>query len=130
MSLYYEAATILENADNVGGSLTSRIYGKKGLKSKPTAIYALVTEATKWSAVLKDVVEKSGILKLEKKVSRTFLHLVRTLLSTDPSLRVLVSVSSSILPLCIFSIFFIFFILDSNMPLSFSVKNTISRSVF
>ncbi|KAF9639143.1 hypothetical protein BFW01_g10040 [Lasiodiplodia theobromae] len=69
MSLYYEAATILENADNVGGSLTSRIYGKKGLKSKPTAIYALVTEATKWSAVLKDVVEKSGILKLEKKLT-------------------------------------------------------------
>ncbi|KAK0609291.1 putative 28S rRNA (cytosine-C(5))-methyltransferase, partial [Lasiodiplodia hormozganensis] len=68
MSLYYEAATILENADNVGGSLTSRIYGKKGLKSKPTAIYALVTEATKWSAVLKDVVENSGILKLEKKL--------------------------------------------------------------
>lgn len=76
MSLYYEAATILENADNVGGSLTSRIYGKKGLKSKPTAIYALVTEATKWSAVLKDVVENSGILKLEKKVGYAFLRLV------------------------------------------------------
>ncbi|GME28658.1 putative methyltransferase [Neofusicoccum parvum] len=69
MSLYYEAASILQNADNVGGSLTSRIYGKKGLKSKPTAIYALVTESTKWSAVLKDVVENSGILKLEKKLT-------------------------------------------------------------
>ncbi|KAL1637805.1 hypothetical protein SLS56_000360 [Neofusicoccum ribis] len=69
MSLYYEAASILQNADNVGGSLTSRIYGKKGLKSKPTAIYALVTESTKWSAVLKDVVEKGGILKLEKKLT-------------------------------------------------------------
>ncbi|OMP82754.1 putative methyltransferase [Diplodia seriata] len=69
MSLYYEAAALLENADNTGGSLTSRIYGKKGLKSKPTAIYALVTEATKWSAVLKHVVEISGILKLEKKLT-------------------------------------------------------------
>ncbi|KAL1632753.1 hypothetical protein SLS58_011349, partial [Diplodia intermedia] len=69
MSLYYEAAAILENADNTGGSLTSRIYGKKGLKSKPAAIYALVTEATKWSAVLKHVVEISGILKLEKKLT-------------------------------------------------------------
>lgn len=69
MSLYYEAASILQNQDNVGGSLTSRIYGKKGLKSKPTAIYALVSESTKWSAVLKDVVENSGILKLEKKLT-------------------------------------------------------------
>ncbi|OJD30758.1 nol1 nop2 sun family protein [Diplodia corticola] len=69
MSLYYEAAAILENAEKTGGSLTSRIYGKKGLKSKPTAIYALVTEATKWSAVLKDVVENSGTLKLEKKLT-------------------------------------------------------------
>lgn len=68
MSLYYEAASILQNEENTGGSLTSRIYGKKGLKSKPTAIYALLTEATKWSTVLTDVVEKSGILKLEKKV--------------------------------------------------------------
>ena len=68
MSLYYEAVAFLENADNVGGSLTSRIYGKKGLKSRPAAIYALITEATKWSAALKDVVERSHVLKLEKKV--------------------------------------------------------------
>ncbi|EKG12577.1 hypothetical protein MPH_10242 [Macrophomina phaseolina MS6] len=75
MSLYYEAAGILQNQDNAGGSLTSRIYGKKGLKSKPAAIYALVTESTKWSAVLKDVVENSGILKLEKKVDALAFHL-------------------------------------------------------
>lgn len=121
MSLYYEAATILENADNVGGSLTSRIYGKKGLKSKPTAIYALVTEATKWSAVLKDVVEKSGILKLEKKVGRTFLHLVRTLPSIDPSFCVLVPVFFSI-PLYFCPSFFFLCALDSNMPLHRSLR--------
>ena len=68
MSLYYEAADILCNADKAGGSLKSRIYGKKDLKSSPANVYALVSEATKWSAVLKDVVEKSGVLREEKKV--------------------------------------------------------------
>jgi putative methyltransferase len=70
MSLYYEAADILSNAEKAGGSLKSRIYGKKGLKSSPANVYALVSEATKWSAVLKDVVEKSGLLKEEKKVQK------------------------------------------------------------
>ncbi|KAF2143475.1 uncharacterized protein K452DRAFT_269027 [Aplosporella prunicola CBS 121167] len=79
MSLYYEAAAFLENADNVGGSLTSRIYGKKGLKSRPAAIYALITEATKWSAALKDVVERSDVLKLERKLT----PLLATLLTHD-----------------------------------------------
>jgi putative methyltransferase len=68
MSLYYEAADILSNSDKTGGSLKSRTYGKKDLKSSPANVYALVSEATKWSAVLKDVVEKAGVLKEEKKV--------------------------------------------------------------
>lgn len=71
MSLYYEAAAILANAENIGGSLKSRIYGKKNLKSSPAHLYALISETTKWSAVLKEVVEKSGILKEERKVSQT-----------------------------------------------------------
>ena len=68
MSLYYEAAGLIENPDKKGGSLKSRVFGSKTLKSNKAAIFALVTESTKWSPVLKDVVEKSGILKLEKKV--------------------------------------------------------------
>lgn len=68
MSLYYEAAAILANTESKGGSLKNRIFGKKDLKSSPGAIYALVAETTKWSVVLKEVIEKSGILKLEKKV--------------------------------------------------------------
>ena len=68
MSLYYEASAILANTESKGGSLKNRIFGKKDLKSPPGAIYALVAETSKWSVVLKDVIEKSGILKLEKKV--------------------------------------------------------------
>jgi hypothetical protein len=68
MSLYYEAAAVLANAENTGGSLTSRIFSKKGLKSSPGQIFALIAEASKWSLVLKDVVEKCGLLAAERKV--------------------------------------------------------------
>ncbi|OCL14341.1 S-adenosyl-L-methionine-dependent methyltransferase [Glonium stellatum] len=69
MSLYFEAASVLTNAENVGGSLKSRIYDKKDLKSTPAQLFALVTEASKWSGVLKEVVERSGILKEERKLT-------------------------------------------------------------
>lgn len=68
MSLYFEAAGILANSEAKGGSLKNRIFGKKDLKSSPGAVFALVIETTKWSAVLKEVVERSEILKYEKKV--------------------------------------------------------------
>ncbi|KAG9560797.1 S-adenosyl-L-methionine-dependent methyltransferase, partial [Aureobasidium melanogenum] len=71
MSLYYEASDILANAEAKGGSLKNRIFGKKDLKSSPGAIFALVAETTKWSSVLKEVIEKSDILKLEKKLTPT-----------------------------------------------------------
>ncbi|KAF2423805.1 S-adenosyl-L-methionine-dependent methyltransferase [Tothia fuscella] len=71
MSLYYEAAAILSNTEKVGGSLKSRIYSKKDLKSSPANIYALVSETSKWSAVLKEVVERSGILRIERKLDPT-----------------------------------------------------------
>ena len=69
MSLYYEAADLVANSGGEGGSLKSRVYGKKGLKSTPSHLYALIIESTKWSAVLKDVIERSGLLKLERKVT-------------------------------------------------------------
>lgn len=68
MSLYYEAAAILANTEKTGGSFTSRVFGKKDLKCKPGQIFALIAEASKWSVVLKDIVEKCGLLDAERKV--------------------------------------------------------------
>lgn len=68
MSLYYETATILENPDKLGGSFKARIFKKKDLKSKPGQIYALVAESSKWSRILKDVIETCQVLKEERKV--------------------------------------------------------------
>jgi putative methyltransferase len=70
MSLYYEAAAILANTEKTGGSLKSRIYTKKDLKSSPGQIFALIAETSKWSLVLKDVIEKCGLLAEERKVRR------------------------------------------------------------
>lgn len=66
MSLYFEAGPFLLQGQT--GSLKSRIFASKLNKSSPTQIYALVSEASKWSAVLKEVVENSGLLLAERKV--------------------------------------------------------------
>lgn len=69
MSLYHETAELLTSAPaNAGGSLKSRIFSKKDLKSPPAQIYALAIETCKWSPVLKDIVENSDVLRLERKV--------------------------------------------------------------
>jgi putative methyltransferase len=68
MSLYYEASSILSNEDNKGGSLKSRVFAAKDLKNPPTKVYALLMETLKWSPILKDVIERSEVLKLERKV--------------------------------------------------------------
>jgi len=68
MSLYFETAEILNQTGSDRESLKSKVYGNKALKSPPAAIYALASEATKWSAIVTEVIEKSGILALEKKV--------------------------------------------------------------
>ena len=65
---------MLTNVEKVGGSLKSRIYDKKDLKSNPAQLFALVTEASKWSGVLKEVVERSGVLRDERKVLFVSLH--------------------------------------------------------
>jgi putative methyltransferase len=72
MSLYYEAADILTAPTNTGGSLKSRIFSKKDLKSQPAQIYALAIETCKWSPVLKEVIEFSDILHLERKVGSSY----------------------------------------------------------
>lgn len=78
MSLYYDALSILENKSGQGGTLKSRIYNNKttnngddkrtGIRSPPAQIYALITETRKWSSILAEVIDRSEILKLERKV--------------------------------------------------------------
>ncbi|KAL9089805.1 MAG: hypothetical protein Q9165_005599 [Trypethelium subeluteriae] len=67
MSLYYETATILENKSHADGSLKSRVYSNKELKSSPASVYALATKATQWAEILKEVVDRSGLLGVERK---------------------------------------------------------------
>ena len=69
MSLYFDAANMLLNSEGVGGSLKSRIFNNKKLKNAPAHVYALLAQATKWSPILKEVIEKSDLLQTEKKVS-------------------------------------------------------------
>jgi hypothetical protein len=67
MSLYYEAAEALASP-STPGSLKSRIFGKKGLKSPPALVYKTALESCKWSGVLKEVIENSELLRCERKV--------------------------------------------------------------
>ncbi|TLS27642.1 hypothetical protein PpBr36_05212 [Pyricularia pennisetigena] len=67
MSLYHEAAAILTHPE--GGSLKSRVFGAKNLKSPPAQVYALVLETCKWSAILKEVVDSSQLLNHERRLT-------------------------------------------------------------
>jgi putative methyltransferase len=70
MSLYHEATEFLTSSPSQGGgSLKARVFKQRGLKSPPSQLYALVLETAKWSALLKEVVEKTEVLKYERKVS-------------------------------------------------------------
>ena len=68
MSLYFDAVSILTAPPSIGGSFKSRIYSSRDLKASPAQIYALITDASKWDILLKEVVENAGILSLEPKV--------------------------------------------------------------
>ncbi|OKL56134.1 hypothetical protein UA08_08741 [Talaromyces atroroseus] len=69
MSLYYDASTLLSSSSTQGGSFKSRIYNSKSLKASPAQIYALVTEASKWDILLREVIENAGVLLLEPKLT-------------------------------------------------------------
>ncbi|KAF2148366.1 S-adenosyl-L-methionine-dependent methyltransferase [Myriangium duriaei CBS 260.36] len=71
MSLYYEAAKVLEDVAESSKPLKQRVYNDKSLKSSPGAIFALVSEAAKWSEILSDVIDNSGILGIERKLTPT-----------------------------------------------------------
>jgi len=68
MSLYHEAANVLESTRKEQTPIKSLVYGKKSWKSDPKTLFALSTEAAKWSEVLAEVMERSGVLKIEKQV--------------------------------------------------------------
>lgn len=68
MSLYHEAAEILTAANKDGGSLKSLVFGRKTWKTDGKTLFALTAEAAKWSTILSEVVEKSGLLKVERTV--------------------------------------------------------------
>ncbi|KAF4547535.1 16S rRNA methyltransferase RsmB/F-like protein 3 [Elsinoe fawcettii] len=69
MSLYFEAAKILEGINNAKVSLKDQVFKDKALKSSPAALFALVSEASKWSEVLSEVIGKSQLLSLERKLT-------------------------------------------------------------
>jgi 25S rRNA (cytosine2278-C5)-methyltransferase len=73
MSLYHETAEILSAPPTAGGNLKSRVFGRKDLKAPPGQVYALAVETCKWSAVLKEVVDESGLLRHERKVLVSFI---------------------------------------------------------
>ena len=66
MSLYHEAAQVLDTAQKGGGSLKSIVFGKKDWKSDPKTLFALTTETAKWSEILSEVLKNSELLKAEK----------------------------------------------------------------
>lgn len=68
MSLYHETAELLSSGSNTGGNLRNRVFTNQKLKSTPTQVYALALETSKWSAVLKEVIENAELLKHERKV--------------------------------------------------------------
>lgn len=67
MALYYDAAPLLSSSEQTG-SLKSRVFNSRDIKSSPKQVYALVSEASKWSSILTEVIEKSQLLQYERKV--------------------------------------------------------------
>jgi len=68
MSLYHEAAAILDSVGKGQTSLKTEVFGRKTWKSDQKTLFALTSEAAKWSSVLKEVVEKSKCLGVERTV--------------------------------------------------------------
>ena len=68
MSLYYDAAPLLLFNPDQASSLKSRVFNSKDHKSSPKQIFALVSEASKWSSIISEIIEESRLLQLERKV--------------------------------------------------------------
>ena len=70
MSLYYDSAPLLVSDPDATTSLKAKVFRSKNLKSPPKQVFALVSEAAKWSSILVEVIEKAQLLHLERKVSK------------------------------------------------------------
>ncbi|KAK5091427.1 hypothetical protein LTR05_001610 [Lithohypha guttulata] len=68
MALYYDTAAVLSSAQGQG-SLKSSIYGDAAKKSRPTQIYALISQTAKRDVLLKEVIENAELLKHESKLT-------------------------------------------------------------
>ena len=68
MSLYFDAAPLLLSGAEPSGSLKTRVFSFKGIKSSTKQVYALLSEASKWSPILTEVIERSRLLQHERKV--------------------------------------------------------------
>ena len=66
MSLYHEAASVLDAGLSPEGNLRSRIFNRKDLKSPPSQVYALALETCKWSSVLAEVIDQTQLLRHER----------------------------------------------------------------
>ena len=76
MSLYYESAALIKTLDgSQDTSLKSLLFSKAKpgsdapRKSNPAQLYALITEAWKWSSLLTEVIERARLLAQEKKLT-------------------------------------------------------------
>lgn len=72
MSLYLEAASFIDGTVPSDGSIRSRVYAHRNLKSNPGTVYALLSEAARWSSILSPIIEGADILKLERRVSKPY----------------------------------------------------------
>ncbi|KAL8783722.1 MAG: hypothetical protein Q9195_009295 [Heterodermia aff. obscurata] len=69
-----------------------RIFNSEHLKSKPSQVFALVVEATKWSEILSEVIQKTELLRQERKLSPSLaLLLVHDLLVSKKGIAAPVS---------------------------------------
>lgn len=71
MSLYIEASRIISRPRY--GGLRGAIYSDSSLKSRPEQLYALIIETLKYQEILNEVIDRSGLLGVERTVTTPLL---------------------------------------------------------
>ena len=70
MSLYYEAASLISESPKATDSLRLRVFSRTAsFKSQPSQLYALLVETHQWNFALSEIIEKSEILRHERKLT-------------------------------------------------------------
>ncbi|KAI5844472.1 S-adenosyl-L-methionine-dependent methyltransferase, partial [Morchella snyderi] len=67
MSLYIEAARIIQRPRY--GGLRGAVFSDSSVKSRPEQLYALIIETLKHQEILNEIIDKSGLLEIEKKLT-------------------------------------------------------------